>query len=310
MGEEQTAGEQAHKDFLISYAGPDQAWAEWIAATLEAEGYQTHLAAWDVRPGENVVLAQDEATKRAERTLVVLSEAYLTHSTVVEWTVAFGRDLAGKDRRVLPVRIDHCEVTGLLSQLSRIDLVGQDEQEARKVLLAGVKRDRGKPETVPFPVSSSSSVALDRAVFPPSLPPIWNVPSPQNALFMGREELLTQLETSLHAGQPTALSQPQVISGLGGIGKTQVALEYAYRYRQDYQAVLWAQADTHDALTSSYLAMATVLDLPEKEASESTRVLAAKLFCSCWLLPFGVLLSINTRAEHTSIQFWTHVTSL
>ncbi len=109
----------------------------------------------------------------------------------------------------------------------------------------------------------------------PALPPVWNVPYPQNPLFTGREELLTQLATTLHKGQPTALSQPQAISGLGGIGKTQLALEYAYRYRADYQAVLWAQADTRDKLTSSYLTIAGLLNLPEKNEQESARVITA-----------------------------------
>jgi hypothetical protein len=84
MGEEQTPGKQDRTDFLISYTSTDRGWAEWIAATLEAEGYQTHLAAWDVRPGANVVLARDEATKQAERTLLVLSRAYLADSTVTD----------------------------------------------------------------------------------------------------------------------------------------------------------------------------------------------------------------------------------
>jgi hypothetical protein len=73
MAEEQQQREQDRTDFLVSYAGPDLAWAEWIAATLETEGDQTHVKAWDVRPGANVVLAMDEATKRAERTLVCRS---------------------------------------------------------------------------------------------------------------------------------------------------------------------------------------------------------------------------------------------
>src|SRR6266568_7748151 len=45
MAEAQKQSEPAHKDFLISYAGLDRTWAEWIAATLEAEGYRTHLGA-------------------------------------------------------------------------------------------------------------------------------------------------------------------------------------------------------------------------------------------------------------------------
>ena len=100
-------------------------------------------------------------------------------------------------------------------------------------------------------------------------------------LFTGREEILAQLATSLHTGHPTAISQPpkdlqpQAISGLGGIGKTQVALEYAYRYQSEYQAVLWAQADTKESLTSSYLELATLLNLPEKDMQESTQMIVA-----------------------------------
>jgi len=106
-------------------------------------------------------------------------------------------------------------------------------------------------------------------------PAVWMLPYARNPFFIGHEDLLLQLATTLHTGEPTALSQPQAISGLGGIGKTQLALEYAYRHRQDYQAVLWALADTHEALTSSYLSIATLLNLPEKHELESDRVIAA-----------------------------------
>src|SRR5690349_2764993 len=57
---------------------------------------------------------------------------------------------------------------------------------------------------------------------------LWNVPYPRNPFFTGREELLTHLAEALRMGPATALTQPQAISGLGGIGKTQVAVEYAY----------------------------------------------------------------------------------
>src|SRR5689334_2085223 len=104
MADDQTQHEQVCKDFLISYAGKDRGWAEWIAFTLEEAGYQTYLAAWDVRPGNNVVVVMSEATKLAERVLLVLSETYLTASEMVaEWAVAFLRDPTGKDGRVVPV---------------------------------------------------------------------------------------------------------------------------------------------------------------------------------------------------------------
>ncbi|MGH7141542.1 MAG: trypsin-like peptidase domain-containing protein [Minisyncoccia bacterium] len=95
---------------------------------------------------------------------------------------------------------------------------------------------------------------------------IWNVPYPRKQFFTGREALLKRLHTHLQTAQTSVLGQ--VISGLGGIGKTQLAVEYAYRHRKEYQAVLWARAETTEALTTSYTEMARLLQLPQKDAKE------------------------------------------
>jgi hypothetical protein len=60
-------------DFFISYTRNDQHWAEWIAWQLEEVGYHTLLQAWDFLAGGNFVLAMDEATNKATRTIAVLS---------------------------------------------------------------------------------------------------------------------------------------------------------------------------------------------------------------------------------------------
>ena len=60
---------------------------------------------------------------------------------------------------------------------------------------------------------------------------IWNIPYARNLYFTGREQVLQHLHDTLLSNGTAALTQPQAISGLGGIGKTQTAVEYAYRYR-------------------------------------------------------------------------------
>ena len=104
---------------------------------------------------------------------------------------------------------------------------------------------------------------------------VWNVPFRRNPFFTGREPIFTQVRTLLHAGKTTALSQPPAISGLGGIGKTQTAVEYAYRSRDSYPFVLWVQANDHETLRSNFVALAGLLNLPERDAREQQMVVHA-----------------------------------
>lgn len=98
--------------------------------------------------------------------------------------------------------------------------------------------------------------------------PIWHVPYPRNPYFTGREDILYQLHERLHQERQIALTQPQIMSGLGGIGKTQTALEYLYRFRDDYQTVLWVGAETPEILMSDYRMLAHLFQLPEKDSSD------------------------------------------
>src|SRR6266568_2546559 len=104
---------------------------------------------------------------------------------------------------------------------------------------------------------------------------LWNVPFRRNPFFTGREELLALLHRSLVDRRTAALTQPQVISGLGGIGKTQVAVEYAYRYRDEYRFVLWVRAAAHETIISDFVALAHLLHLPEKDDQDQNLVVAA-----------------------------------
>jgi tetratricopeptide (TPR) repeat protein len=93
-------------------------------------------------------------------------------------------------------------------------------------------------------------------------PRVWNVPYSRNFLFTGRDDVLEVLCERLKTGQS------QGLSGLGGIGKTQVAVEYAYRYAHLYQAILWSRAGTREDLISGFTALAHLLALPQKEMQD------------------------------------------
>lgn len=114
----------------------------------------------------------------------------------------------------------------------------------------------------------------DRVGVPaPEAAKAWNIPYRRNPNFTGREKLLAELHKSLSSGTPAALTQ--AIAGLGGVGKTQLALEYAYRHRDDYQVSWWVRSEQPAQLAGDYAALAEALNLPEKDATEQEQAIAA-----------------------------------
>jgi tetratricopeptide (TPR) repeat protein len=91
---------------------------------------------------------------------------------------------------------------------------------------------------------------------------LWTVPYPRNPFFTGREEILEALQQTLEKRKAAALS------GLGGLGKTQTAIEYAYRNRAQYAAVFWARAEARDTLLADFVSIAVALNLPSAQAKE------------------------------------------
>jgi tetratricopeptide (TPR) repeat protein len=106
-------------------------------------------------------------------------------------------------------------------------------------------------------------------------PPIWNIPYRRNPFFTGREEVLEHVHDALRTDNTACLAEVHGMTGLGGIGKTQTALEYAYRYHAEYQAVLWARADSSNTLTAEFVGIATLLRLPERNEQDQRRVVEA-----------------------------------
>ena len=99
------------------------------------------------------------------------------------------------------------------------------------------------------------------------------------ALFKGRDEFLTDLRASLSddvQNQATAIVG-KAVHGLGGVGKTRLAVEYAWQYADDYTALLFVTADSPANLRRNLAALAgpLILNLPEESAQEEDVKVAA-----------------------------------
>src|SRR5579883_206831 len=107
-------------------------------------------------------------------------------------------------------------------------------------------------------------------------PEFQNLPFPRNPFFTGRETYLEQLNNNLKENGAVAIAQPIGVSGLGGVGKTQIALEYAHRYYpKRFRTILWVNAASKATLEESYLTLARLLELSQQNEREANLIVQA-----------------------------------
>jgi tetratricopeptide (TPR) repeat protein len=268
-------------DFFVSHADADTPWAEWIAAELESDGYRVIVQAWDFRPGENSLARLDESLASCQHAVCVLSPTYVD-TEVAARTAALRQGLDGKERALIPVRVADCPVPASLKSIIAIDLFGvEDKTEARRLLLAGVADHADRLPRHGYPGTPAARVR-----FPGVPQEVWELRGRRpDQFFTGRDDELVALHRALRADRPTAAIQ--VITGLGGIGKSRLAVEYAYRYSAAYDLVWLIRAEDPATLHSDYAELAQALGLPSDKDDQAVASLRQELRRrQNWLLVF------------------------
>ncbi len=143
---------------------------------------------------------------------------------------------------------------------------------------------RAKPAAKPtFPAGLRSAGSGDPRRG--ELPDVWNLP-PRNPGFIARAGELEQVRVNLAAG---SVATVQAVRGMGGVGKTQAAIEYAYRHAADYELVWWIDAENPQLITSQVVALGAELGLPrtlDTEAALRAVLAALRRHGGRWLLIF------------------------
>jgi tetratricopeptide (TPR) repeat protein len=259
-------------EVFYAYAPEDETWVQELEKHLSSLARQGLISTWHPRliiAGEDWQHVTDAHFQKASLILLLISPDFLASD------YCYGKEMREALQRerekgvcVIPILLrpvdwQHAPFAHLRPLPSDATFLTEwkNLDRAFAEVTAGIRR------TIEDLTLLAASLART------DFPSIWNVPFPRNLFFIGREDLLDQLHTQLQQGRTAALSQ--AISGLGGVGKTQLAVEYAYRYYQDYQAVLWAHAESNEALISSYTEIATLLNLPVKDSQEQAVIIQA-----------------------------------
>jgi hypothetical protein len=264
-------GASAKWDFFVSYTQADRSWAEWIAWELEEQGHRVLVQAWDFVPGTSWVQGMQSGVTHSARMIALLSPTYL--SSVygqAEWQAVWGTDPLGNRRKLLTVRVADCDRPGLLGPIVGIDVFGVPEAKAQARLRDMVTRAttrRAKPGEKPsFPTAQRA--IPHEARFPGALPQVWNIPA-RNPNFTGRASALTALAAELAASGTMTVTS---VRGMGGVGKTQLANEYAHLHATHYDLVWWIAAEEPALIADQFARLAAAMGLEPGQDAEMVRL--------------------------------------
>lgn len=119
--------------------------------------------------------------------------------------------------------------------------------------------------------------------------PCYHIPLELSPRFWGREEALQAVREALHPGEERQSLKTFALYGIGGVGKTQIALQYAKQSRNIYNTILWVAADNTISVGQSFRDIACSLGLVEND-DEIQDAVKATLKVKKWLLETGQLI--------------------
>lgn len=269
------------RDFFISFTGADRRWACWLACTLAEAGYRFWFQDQDF--AGSIPCNIEKAHEQSNRTILLLSDAYAESGYCrSEWEMRYQEDPSGEQDLLIVFRVGPATPPPLLRRIAYVDLFdSRDEATGRERVINRLRQA----------IEPGAKLPLGEIVFPGIKAPFpvasHNLPPP-NPDFVGREDVLAQLHELLNQGQQPAMLS-QAITGLGGIGKTQTALAYAYRHLAEYALVWWLRAESPAVLAADFTTLADPLGLDSAAADQAkliAQIRAALQASAGWLLVF------------------------
>jgi tetratricopeptide (TPR) repeat protein len=244
-------------DLFLSHNSRDKPAVREIAEALRGRKIRVWLDEDELIPGRPWQEALEEIIETARAAAVLVGKDGLGPWEDREMRACLS-EFVDRELPVIPVLLPGAPAKPKLPLFLRaftwVDLRSGITDRALDRLVRGVPKAKKKSSSKPVP---------------PGAPPLHNLPySPLGDLLKGRDAELAELAESLQGdGKARAIVQDQrALYGLGGIGKTRLAVEYAWRFGSRYSAAFFVRAESPESLNNGLASLAILLGLPERQA--------------------------------------------
>jgi tetratricopeptide (TPR) repeat protein len=251
-------------DFFLSRRGSVAAVAREVENILTEQGYKVFVQDYDIPLGSSFIEAMHEAIKNSRDLVILFTRDYEASPYTRKEFTSFEaeRHLGGRERHIVVLRCEDVPLRGLLADTVYQDLVGvSDPEERRRRIIDAAER-------------RSAALRPQRRKGRTFV----GVP-PRIAGFTGRADALERLDAILTQDKPAAVTQVSraAVQGMGGVGKTSLAIEYAHRFRNLYDGVWWCPAETRIDLVTSLAALAVEFEVASPEEADVEKAAKAAL---------------------------------
>ena len=274
------------KDFFFSYCWADAKIARFLANHLIKNRISIWIDDREMNAGDSIPKEIRAALDASHTVLLMWSK----NSSVARWTRDEVTAAISLGKRIIPCCLDNTPLPKQLkaSHIIYLNLQSLHEKTAVQKLLEIVQKPY-KPRSV-------------------KRPQIDNIPYLRNPNFTGRKEQFKAIENSLNKVSNFTVT---AIVGLGGIGKTELVIEYIFRYSCNYNLIWWLRSEGMITLSIDYENLAHELNLPEKnEPNQKIIIQAVKRWLENndgWLLIFDNAMELNKIRAYLPQKIRGHI---
>lgn len=301
---------------FISYSHLNEDWKKRVHGHLAVLAHQGLLTVWEDRQiaaGDDWLPEIEKAIETAQVAVLLISREFLNSNFILGKEIPEllkRRKEAGL--RIIPLIVRPCawqkvdwlqSIQGRPKDNQPLSGFSEHEQETHLCNLA-LEIDELLKVVPPPPAAEPEKTDIPPSAARPDY-------DPRNAAFIvpfrakgkylvGRAAALEKVRQQLLAGRPTSIGQTALFQGIGGLGKTQLAVEYAHQYRNDYpNGVYWITADENIDAQLTRIAVAARWIAPESEHAIKLAVARQrlKIYSDC-LIVFDNLETVDAIRDY------------